>query len=79
MPTVLRIQGYLFYFYANEGSESPHIHVDKAGATAKFWLSPIRRVRSHGFSPAQQRTIENIIQKHQAALIAKWHEKFPRS
>jgi hypothetical protein len=36
MPVVLRIRGFKFYFYANEGDEPPHIHVDKGGATAKL-------------------------------------------
>ena len=79
MPTVLRVQGYQFYFYANEGSEPSHLHVDKGGATAKYWLSPIRQVYARGFSPAQQRTIETILQQHQTELIAKWNEKFPRT
>ena len=39
MPVVLRIRGFKFYFYANEGDEPPHIHVDKGGATAKLGLS----------------------------------------
>ena len=41
MPTVLRVNGYQFYFYA-QGNEPPHIHVAKGGFDAKFWLSPAR-------------------------------------
>lgn len=33
MPTVLRWKGYRFYFFSNEGSEPPHIHIDKDGNT----------------------------------------------
>ena len=79
MPTVLRIQGYTFYFYANEGSEPPHIHVDKADATAKLWLSPVRWEYSRGYSPAQQRSIEKIIEEHQTQIMVKWNERFPRN
>lgn len=28
MPTVLRVDGYRFFFYSNEGNEPPHIHVE---------------------------------------------------
>jgi len=42
MPTVLRVGGYRFFFYSNEGSEPPHIHVQKAEKYAKFWLQPIQ-------------------------------------
>ena len=76
MPVVLRIRGFKFYFYANEGSEPPHIHVDKGGATAKLWLSPMRWEHTYGFSPAQQRTIAQITQQHEPELIAKWNAFF---
>jgi Domain of unknown function (DUF4160) len=41
MPTVLRWNGYRFYFFSNEGSEPPHIHIDKGGSIATVWLSPV--------------------------------------
>src|SRR5262249_55675133 len=40
MPTVLIIQGFRFFFFSNEGSEPPHIHVEKGDGYAKFWLNP---------------------------------------
>ena len=27
--------------YSNEGSEPAHIHIEQAGALAKFWLDPV--------------------------------------
>jgi hypothetical protein len=76
MPTVLRVQGFRFYFYANEGSEPPHVHVDKGDATGKLWLVGVRWADSADFSPAQQRTIRHIVQQHHAELSAKWNEFF---
>jgi hypothetical protein len=29
MPAVLRIKGYRFFFFSNEGNEPIHIHVEK--------------------------------------------------
>lgn len=39
MPTVLRLEGYKFFFYSDEGDprEPAHIHVFKSGSEAKFW------------------------------------------
>jgi len=74
MPTVLRVQGFRFYFYANGGSEPPHVHVDKGDATGKLWLVGVRWAHSAGFSPAQQRAIRHIVQQHHAELSAKWNE-----
>lgn len=48
MPTVLEVDGFRFYFYANEGTEPPHVHVDKGGATAKVWLATGEWAHSHG-------------------------------
>ncbi len=62
MPTVLRVKGYQFYFYAHENSEPPQIHDAKAGCDAKFWLSPARLVVNHGFRPHD--------------LLEKWNEFF---
>ncbi|PWJ22358.1 DUF4160 domain-containing protein [Jannaschia seohaensis] len=60
MPTVLREDGYRFFFYSNEGDplEPPHIHVMKAGAEAKFWLGPPAELaRSSGFDARALRDI----------------------
>ena len=40
MPTVLRSQGFRFFFYSNEGNEPMHIHVTKAEANGKIWMEP---------------------------------------
>jgi len=36
MPTVLRVSGFRFFFYSLEGSEPPHIHVERGDSVAKF-------------------------------------------
>lgn len=48
MPTILRWNGYRFYFFSNEGAEPPHIHIDKAGNSAKYWLQPVALARNIG-------------------------------
>ena len=42
MPVVFRSDGYRFFFYSNEGRplEAPHVHIERGGCEAKFWLSP---------------------------------------
>jgi hypothetical protein len=42
VPTVLRVDGYRFFFYSNEGHEPPYIHVQKAEKYAKIWLTPVQ-------------------------------------
>ncbi len=36
MPTVTRIGAYRFFFFSNEGTEPPHVHVEREDALAKF-------------------------------------------
>jgi hypothetical protein len=42
MPTVLRIGPFRFFFYAGDGNEPAHVHVERDDGEAKFWLEPIR-------------------------------------
>jgi hypothetical protein len=53
MPTVLRLKGFRFGFYASDADEPPHVHVKKDRKHAKFWLRDAiemefnERFRSH--------------------------------
>jgi hypothetical protein len=76
MPKVLEINGFIFFFYSQEGNEPPHIHIRKAGATAKFWLSPIELVENNGFSPSQIRFIRKAIRDNQSDLLNAWFSFF---
>ena len=76
MPTILRVNGYQFYFYAEEGTEPPHIHVAKGGEDAKFWLSPARLAVNHGFRPHDLREIAGIIEENETLILEKWNEFF---
>jgi hypothetical protein len=76
MPTVLRWNGYRFYFFSNEGAEPPHIHVDKGGSTAKYWLEPVALARNIGYSARELRDVEAKISAESAAFLEKWREHF---
>jgi len=78
VPTVLRIKGYRFFFFSNEGNEPIHIHVEKAESYAKFWLDPIRIVINFGFNSKDIREINAIIEEHQELIIMKWDEYFAK-
>ncbi|MGH2497629.1 MAG: DUF4160 domain-containing protein [Ktedonobacteraceae bacterium] len=76
MPTVLRVGGYRFFFYSNEGSEPPHIHVQKAEKYAKFWLQPIQIADSTGYTSKELRQIQEIVQEHMRFILEAWYEHF---
>jgi hypothetical protein len=35
MPTILRVDCFMVYFYSPGPGEPPHVHVDRSGSTAK--------------------------------------------
>jgi hypothetical protein len=76
MPTLLRIDGYRFYFYSHEPNEPPHVHVDKAGASAKFWLEPVGLARSVGFRAKDIAAIMELVREYRGQWIEAWHGYF---
>jgi hypothetical protein len=76
MPTVLVRGRFTFYFYANEGTEPPHIHVDAAENSAKYWLNPVELQSNRGFRSGERREIERILEESRTFLLDKWNEFF---
>jgi hypothetical protein len=76
MPTVLRVGPFRFFFYAGDGGEPPHIHVERDDCEAKFWLDPVRLERSRGFRRKEINRVRGLVEEHQAHLLESWHEFF---
>ena len=76
MPTVLRIGSYRFYFYSHEPNEPPHVHVDKDGCSAKFWLRKVVLADNLGFAKKELHELHGIINQHQQHLLDQWNEYF---
>jgi len=76
MPTVLRIEGYRFYFYSHEPNEPPHVHVDRAEATAKIWLEDVTVATSRRFRTKERNAILARVEEHREMMLEAWHEYF---
>jgi hypothetical protein len=76
MPTVLRIGSARFLFYSNEGSEPPHIHIEQAGAVAKFWLEVVSLASSSRFSSRELRRLERQVEERREQFLEAWREYF---
>lgn len=82
MPTVLRLLGFKFFFYSNEGDplEPPHVHVRKGGCEAKVWLEPTASVEwNEGFKRQELRRIIDLVNRHKGKLEAAWHDHFTQT
>jgi len=76
MPTVLRHQGYRFYFYSHEPNEPPHIHVDQGDKSAKLWLSPVALARNFGYNGHELNELMNLVSARQSDFMEAWNEHF---
>lgn len=76
VPEVFREEGYVFFFYSNEGMEPAHIHVRKASGFAKFWLEPVELAYSEGMKTQELAKAEALLRSHYGLCLEKWHEIF---
>jgi hypothetical protein len=74
MPTIHQERGLSFRFYSNEGNEPAHIHVDKGGGEAKFWLEPdVRLAYNYRLSRRDLATAQAIIERERATFLRRWY------
>lgn len=78
MPTILKIDGFRFFFFSNEGQEPPHVHVEKGDAYAKVWLGPVRIAQSSGLTRAEMRRMRELASQHEASFLEAWNGYFGR-
>ena len=76
MPTILRIGPYRFFFYAGDGDEPYHVHVERDNNKAKFWLDPVILQNSGGFKRNEINRIQKLVEQNLDQLLRKWDEYF---
>ena len=76
MPTILRLDGYRFYFYSGEGNEPPHIHVEFGDKLAKYWLEPVELASSKRFRSHELGIVRQMVADHRTEFLKAWHEHF---
>jgi hypothetical protein len=78
MPTVLRVRGYRFFFWSNEGFEPPHIHVESGENYAKFWLEPVELAASAGYNSSEVVRLRQLVEANRGIFMEKWRDHFGR-
>jgi hypothetical protein len=76
MPTILRVGQFRFFFFAEEGQEPPHVHIESAEKRAKFWLTPIDETWNDGFRSGEMKAIEKIIAANIDLILEAWNDFF---
>ena len=76
MPTVLRVDGYRFFFFSNERQEPPRIHVERGDGYAKFWLDPARLAEANDLTRTELRRARELVDTHGRHFLEQWHGYF---
>jgi hypothetical protein len=76
VPTVHREEGFRFFFFSNEGDESPHVHVERGDGYAKFWLAPISLADASGMKAPELAKARSIISENRTRFEERYNEYF---
>jgi hypothetical protein len=79
VPNIFTWNGNRFHFFANEGNprEPLHVHVSRAGATAKFWLYPeVQLAYNRDYDAREIKRIEAIVRKRRDEIEDTWNDFF---
>lgn len=78
MPTVLKEDGYRFFFYSADNLEPMHVHVEYGDGEAKFWLRPVHLASSYRLRSQELRKARLLVEKNQKLFEEKWNEYFSK-
>lgn len=72
----LRVHGFRFFFFSDEGREPVHVHVESGDSVAKYWLEPVDLAMSVRFRNHELTKIRALVIEHRALFLEKWNEHF---
>lgn len=64
--------GFYVYFVEFDLNERPHVHIEKDGHTAKYWIDPIELFDPVRFKGHELGKIEKILKQNRNRLIKLW-------
>ena len=76
MPTILRKNGFRYYFYSNEHTPI-HVHVSNGSGVAKFnVLEEVVLVESEGMKVKELAEAQQYAEENVELIRREWHEYF---
>ncbi|MBN2824110.1 MAG: DUF4160 domain-containing protein [Campylobacterales bacterium] len=77
MPTVLKIEGFRFFFFTNEHLPK-HIHIEKGDGYARIELETSQITDSYNLSSKEIKKLLKIVKEHNDELLRSWNEYFQK-
>ena len=75
MPTVLRSEGFRFFFFSDEHDPS-HIHVEKGDGYARIELEELVVTDTYHMNSREIKKVRKLVEANQEELLKAWHEYF---
>ena len=75
MPTVLRINGYRFFFFSDEHMPQ-HIHIEKADSYVRIVIDTLEVTDSYKISAKEIRKLIRLVEENREVLKGEWNEYF---
>ena len=75
MPTILRIDGYRFFFFSDEHLPT-HIHIEKGDGYARIELNSIKITDSYNLNSKELKKLSALVKENNDKLQKAWNEYF---
>jgi len=77
MPTILKIDGYRFFFFSNEHTPL-HIHIEKADSYARIELESLQVTDSYNLNSKELKILLKLVKANKTKLEGAWNEYFKK-
>jgi len=64
------------FLLRRRSGRTPHVHIERDGDIAKFWLKPVRLHSSGGFNRPEIARLTSLVIEHRTDLLVEWNAYF---
>ena len=75
MPTVLKIDGYRFFFFSDEHTPE-HIHIEKGDSYIRIEIESLKVTNSYNINSKEIKKLVKLVAEHKDKLREAWNEYF---
>jgi len=75
MPTILRIEGYRFFFFSDEHLPQ-HIHIEKGDGYARIEIESNKVTDSYNLTSKELKKLTTLVNQNNEKLKKAWNEYF---
>jgi len=77
MPTILKIDGWRFFFFSDEHTPE-HIHIEKADSYARIEIESLLVTDSYNLNSKELKKLLQLVKQHNKELKEAWNEYFKK-